>query len=368
MKPTPVDFEIAADQKLSRHPELISIHSVDREKIGVAVGQRIHFNTEEGPLFLQVISGEKPGPAKVAPTVFQTLLKKPVEYTIPPITLGCDPEFFLVYRNSLISAASYLLHASQVGCDGSLGELRPTYGTHESQVTANLHKLITSIPKHLQDRNGAPRLIIKSDIRFEAHSYFKGLAAGFHVHLGLPPEILHSKPETHLRCLKHLVRCLDWYVSTLLVNLEPDTNRRCGRSNYGLPGNYRTSNITLEYRTPGAFYLRSPVLSEGLLATSLLVTETFIDRLRDVSRDFTRLAKLSESDLHEILPVPRPELVKYTLMDPEKRMAIRATPRILDKLRGLPNYIKHQNGIDKFSKEVEKGNPPSPNLKDNWRN
>lgn len=267
-----------------------------------------------------------------------------------------------------MSAATYLPFHGQVGSDGGLGELRPAYDTHESKVVSNLGDLIRQIPRRVvrQDwAKGFPRS--GSELNFEAHSYLEGLAAGFHVHIGLPPELLHTKKEVHEKSLNHLVRALDWYLATLLVPLEPSNSRRCGRSNFGLPGDYRLSNITLEYRTPGGFYLRNPTLAGGLLGISLLIAESFVSRLREISKDFLKLGQISERELQEVIRIPRPELIRYALMDQNKALAMKAIPKVINALRGLPDYPKHQYAVERFVKVVEEGVSPDANLITNWR-
>ena len=256
------------------------------------------------------------------------------------------------------SAASYLPFAGQIGCDGGLAELRPTYGVHEDEVADSLRQLISKIPEKIGQTKG---------LSYEAHSYYSDLAAGFHVHIGLPPEMVHTKNTFHKAAVEYLVRCLDWYVSSLAAPLEINPKRRCSESGYGQPGDYRMSNYTLEYRTPGGILLRGPTLARGLLGACLLVAEHFVNRVLPSSRELLDLDKLTPDDLSTALPIPRPALIRHALRDPKLELLNKALPRIVSTLRGMPEYDKHSPGVEEFIRVVEARKLPTPNIMDNWR-
>lgn len=360
-------LEVVADRRLETRPDVLVLPLPLRTTLGVIPGQRIVFRRGEQEVVLLVLSG--PGElARAAPATTQLLRGRDLEVRIPDITLGCDPEFFIFWRGRQMSAATYLPFRGQIGADGGLGELRPRYGTHESRVVSNLGRLIPAIPGRMRRSRWATGFPEDGrQMSYEAYSYREGIAAGFHVHLGLPPELLHLEAEMNSNALVHLVRCLDWYASVPLTLLEVDNQRRCGRTPYGLPGDYRITNFSLEYRTPGAFYLRHPVLAGGLLGLSLAVAEHFVSRLREPSRDFTALERLTPSDLQAVLRIPRPELIQGTLIAEDKQVSRRAFPEIRRRLTGFLSYPRHAASLEKFFSAVETGFCPSPYLTENWR-
>jgi len=64
--------------------------------------------------------------------------------TVNNITLGCDPELFLVDRrnNGMVCARTYFGKSGDVGNDGMLLEFRPLPSTDENVVTDNIMNLI----------------------------------------------------------------------------------------------------------------------------------------------------------------------------------------------------------------------------------
>ncbi|KKN37503.1 hypothetical protein LCGC14_0762750 [marine sediment metagenome] len=344
-----------------------------RTELGVLVGQFIQIRGAE-TVILQ-IGGCSPlfRAAFVNAENFAKINGPNVQFKILDVTLGCDPEFFIIQGNGphndqIMSAATYLPFHGQIGCDGCLGELRPHYGRHEDEVVREIQGLVPQIPGHMKRSSWAKTLPTDgSAFRYEAHSYFFARSAGFHVHLGIPPEILNTRKDFNRVAIDHLIRCLDWYVSVPLVPLEDNPMRRLGRTQYGLPGDYRPNNITLEYRTPGAFYLRTPSLARGLLGLTLMVTETVVSRLKIASRNFIDLRKLTKTDLQEILPVPSAGTIRSTLLAESVTPAKRELDRIHKQLTELPNYGKHARTVEGFFREVDEGRRPGPNLLHNWK-
>ncbi len=267
-----------------------------------------------------------------------------------------------------MSANAYLPYNGVIGCDGNLGELRPHYGRHEDHVVSTLQQLIGRIPASLKETSWAnhPPSSSKS-FRYEAHSYYFGRPAGFHIHLGIPPEILNTRRDFNRGVIRHMVRCLDWYVSVPLVPLEDNSCRRRGQTNYGLPGDYRPTDITLEYRTPGAFYLRTPKLAAGLLGLCLMVTETVVSRLKIVSKNFVDLKNVSAADLQEILPLPKSDTIKEVLLAESEKPARKEIETLRPKLMALPSYPKHERAIEEFFTIIDRGAKPGPNLLHNWK-
>ncbi len=341
-----------------------------RRELGVLVGQFLQLQGEE-ELVLEVgpAIDDTQESAYVSPVIFEKIRGSNIEFKVLDVTLGCDPEFFIKWKGQFISAATYLPGDGEIGSDGGLGELRPMYGSHEDQVVANLQRLIPNIPakmKRAQWARGFP--VDARAFTYEAHSYHLELAAGFHIHLGIPPEILLTKNSFNRAAMNHLVRCLDYYVSVPAIPLEVSHERRLSKNQYGKPGDYRPSNITLEYRTPGAFFLRTPKLAAGLMGVALAITETAVSRMKTASHNFTQLHKLTDVELHEILPKPSSAEVKSLLVNPDCRAAQKEIPQLRRRLEELPTYSEHQRSIKDFFSVVDKLKRPSPDLMANWKN
>lgn len=363
-----MQFDIAPQAGIRRGE--ISLPDNVRLELGVLVGQFLQIKAGSSELVLRItwprsLSQEL---ALVSELDYREVEGQPLQYNILEVTLGCDPEFFIFWNERRISAATYLPFAGEIGSDGELGELRPMYGRHESQVVANLAHLIPQIPHKLKRSAWATGFPENGrSFKYEAHSYLGNVAAGFHVHLGIPPEILNTRQDFNRAALNHMVQCLDWYVSVPLVPLEVRHERRTGRSAYGKPGDYRPSNVTLEYRTPGAFYLRSPRLASGLLGLSLLLVENIVSRLKVASQGFTNLHRLSPSDLHEIMPKPDPNKIREVLVHPNTSVARKEMDGIRSAVQGLPSYGKHREAVDGLFRAVDEGYKPEANLLLNWK-
>lgn len=364
-----MNFDIQPHARVEDN-QIIRLPQKMREEMGLVVGQFMQIRGKE-TLVLQIMGNLDVFHecAYVSPHNFERIKgSSTVEFKILDVTLGCDPEFFILWNKTLISAATYLPFQGEIGADGNLGELRPMYARHEDDVVKNLAALIPQIPGKMKKSawaKGFPEDGSKFNI--EAHSYHHGLAAGFHVHMGIPPEILNTRKEFSRAAMNHLVKCLDWYVSVPLVPLEVRSERRLGSTSYGKPGDYRPSNLTLEYRTPGGFYLRTPTLARGMMGLCLMVAENVVSRMKAASNNFSRLNKLTPSDLHEIMPLPPAEQIKGVLLSKEPFTAQSHMSAIQKHLSTLPTYGKHQQTVEDFFSVVGSGQVPGPNLIENWK-
>ncbi len=353
-------------QKDARH---VSLPRKLREEMGVLVGQRLQLRGAN-EVILEICDTLRPlqRSAYVGPEIFKKIQGASIEFKVLDVTLGCDPEFFIMWGDRYIVASNYLPFKGQIGSDGGLAELRPMYGRHEDQVVANLRSLISRIPQSIHKAKwlaGFP-----SDGReftYQGHSYFRGIPAGFHVHLGIPPEILNTRKDFNRAAINHIVLCLDWYVSVPLIPLEVSHQRRVDNGQYGKPGDYRPTNVTLEYRTPGGFYLRSPELTRGLLGLALMLTETIVSRMKVASNGFINLHKLTEADLQEIMPTPEKARIKAVLNHKDPNRALNELPMMYEQLMKLPNFKQHQGAVETFFRAVRNKQQTSPNLLHNWK-
>lgn len=347
----------------------ISLSEELKKELNVIDGQFIKLNNKNSEVVLEiegpVHTGQKD--AYVNPNNYSRLDLSSLEFKILTVTLGCDPEFFILWKDRIISAATYLPYSGAVGADGTLGELRPPYAKNEYRLTENIQSLISQIPSKMRRKSwasgfpedGKPFSIL-------GHSYFRGLAAGFHIHLGIPPEILNTRKDFNRTAMNYIIQCLDWYLSVALIPLEENHNRRLGTTKYGKPGDYRTSNCTLEYRTPGGFYLRSPVLTKGILGIALLVTENIVSQMKNLSNNFVDLQRLTMEDFRKIIPIPDSKQIRTTLLSKEVSVSQNYIPEIKNTLSNLRNYKVHSSSVENFFREVEELRMPEPNLMNNW--
>jgi hypothetical protein len=364
-----MDFDIQPSELLCEADQTIALPQKLRMEMGLLVGQFMQISGKK-KLILRIGDSidESHTCAYVSASDFHKIEGQQVEFEILDVTLGCDPEFFVMWGNVPICANTYLPFQGQIGADGNLGELRPMYALHEDEVTQNLGALIPKIRARMKRSEWATGFPLDGRrFKIEAHSYHNGMAAGFHVHMGIPPEILNTRKDFSRAAMNHLVKCLDWYVSVPLVPLEVSSGRRIGTTSYGKPGDYRPSNTTLEYRTPGGFYLRTPTLTRGMLGLCLMVAESVVSRMKAASKNFTALNKLSCTDLHDIMHIPPTNQIKSALLSKDTHEAQNHLDRIQEELSTLPTYKTHQRSVEEFFSEVRVGKAPIPDLIRNWK-
>jgi len=364
-------FNIRLSEKAE--PGTILVSPIMAEELGIVEGQFLQVQGKERQILKSKIAqGLSPEEARemlawVAAESFEKIRGSEAPIEVLEITLGCDPEYFILNNREVINAHAYLPFQGEIGCDGTLAELRPHYGRHENEVTRTLGGLISRVPASLKREGWAGSLPSGRNFSYEAHSFYAGFPAGFHVHLGLPPEVLNTRVEFNRTTLNHLVRCLDWYVSVPLLPLEVAHQRRLSRGKYGKPGDYRPSSLTLEYRTPGAFYLRTPNLARGLMGLCLSVAEDLITKVKKASSDYVKLDKLTPTDLNSLLEIPKAETILSTLGTREPEKARSLLPGIYSAISKLTSFSRHKESIEEFFRIVEKGEKPSPFLVANWK-
>ena len=213
------------------------------------------------------------------------------------ITLGCDPEVFLVdiTNNNVIAANRYLSKHGSVGNDGLLLEFRPNPSTDADTVCRTLWSLIikarSMLAKYPESRN----------MIFIAGSGYKGLTAGFHLHYGFPTPLLR---KTHVSRL--MTSVFDFYVG--VPSIVPEGNVDIGRRTkefveYGKPGGFRVSSRSFEFRLPGGINMKHPVLARGLLALGSVVAEDMASRLNTWTNRFAYMEEVGkEPDLRGLYP------------------------------------------------------------------
>lgn len=204
------------------------------------------------------------------------------------IMIGCDPEFFITDARTgfHISAGNFFTHQGEIGNDVGLGELRPRPNFTADGLVLELAHLIGRVAIHLNNR----RWMQDTPIKLIAASFWNNSAAGFHMHFGLPRNMLGFRNEA-VTIQKSIVRVLDYYVGVPSILPEGDTDwRRRARTlavSYGKPGDYRIKPNTLEYRVPGGHLLRHPILTAGLFSISLVVMKDVLSRMSAYTENFS---------------------------------------------------------------------------------
>ena len=350
-----------------------------RAELGINVGEHINMDTKDGTkiklLAEQALVADveqDPMAAYVSQSVFEVLALKDIidsKYVVnikDNITLGTDPEYFIVNfkRNEVIHPARFFNKYGDVGHDGMLAEIRPTPDVSAAKLVSNIAFCLTKA----RDLMRAHPLGQDPNLKMAAASHFRGYTAGFHLHYGLPKEILNLY-NTKRMILKQLVRTLDYYVGVPSIIPEgiADSSRRstpfCG---YGKVGDFRADYRTLEYRVPGGSLLRHPDLAEGLIGLGALVVEDVISRLRIATNDFKELGSIqTPEDLNEIYPnVPSMETLFQTVCVPHVDTARDQLERIHNDIQNMVSYNRRKASADKFFDNIER--PYSCYLEDNW--
>ena len=279
-----------------------------REHLGFELGQFIELRTNTNNLIsLQVMQAFKEDlltsefSSYVTTVMFKQLHCGDNSYdfeVVNDITLGTDPEFFLLSGAKLVPATRYFSKWQPVGSDGMLAELRPAPSVDEDVVVSNIKTMFTQA-RSVVDKRGHRHIV------FHASSEYAGVTAGFHLHYGLPKAILGDNMENRV-VLSQMVRALDYYVGlpcTLQEGIK-GCHRRCSTFlPYGKAGDFRLDNRTLEYRVPGGIMLKNPLLTRGLLALGAVVVEDVISRVKHCTDNFVNKMIMNTSEsLNKLYP------------------------------------------------------------------
>jgi hypothetical protein len=287
------------------------------------------------------------------------------------ITLGCDPEVFLVNRNTgkVIVAHKFFRKYGQVGHDGMLLEFRPNYSTDEETLTHNIYGLIKRARGDLNHfEEGRQALILGA-------SSIGGLTAGFHLHFGLPYK-LQNKNNKKLHVMAGVItKVLDYYVGIPAIAQEGNDDvarRTLPYVEYGKPGGYRLSKRTFEFRLPGGICMAHPILTKGLITLGSVVMEDLVSRLSVCTNGFEELSKmLTEQKFREVYPeLPDTSTMYGLICNSRIEPALNRIDRILETLQQMVGY-KHNNrdvALENFFNCIYNGTKFSKNIEENWRN
>jgi len=301
------------------------------------------------------------------------------------ITLGCDPELMIIDKTTgdLISAQYYLglTKWKQVGYDGLLLELRPSPSTDEAIVIDNISKLLVQARGALNKCQQFPNLMMAGISSFGGRAavatnyatkqaiYHKDyLTAGFHVHFGIPKEILGSH---RWFVAKQVVKALDYYVGfpAIIPEGSNDSYRRTVQGiAYGKPGQFRQDHNTFEYRTPGAALMKHPVLAQGLIGLGAVVMEDVVSRIKVITEDYTKLNEISEdADIKILYPnLPHMTEIFRSICSPTTDQAKTHLDIIRRDIEKMVGYGRRADSITNFFNNIE--TEFSFDVENNWRN
>ena len=260
----------------------------------------------------------------------------PIE-VINTINLGADPEYFLLDLNGgLLDARAYFTKWDMVGTDGLLGEIRPSPDLCSKVVTANIGKLLDTAKKAVGD-----------DVSMVASSFHRGISAGFHLHFGIPQEILNKKDEFSTM-IRSVVRALDFYlapISTIVEGSNESGRRSAPSLTYGKVSDYRVRHNTLEYRVPGGCLLKHPILTGGLLALGATIVEDAISRYKVLTNDFTDFG--NEIEIADVYPnIPDLKELFRIICTPDSSLARQYLTNIREDVSKMLGYEKRKTEID----------------------
>jgi len=374
-----------------------------RRSLGIHVGETLYMKTtDNGNLVLTVYPALSQDEwydsesAFVVKRIFDRVNlenKKKTESNLKPveggISLGCDPEFVLVdtstglvvRANSIVGGGLY----SKIGSDDGLVEIRPDPAMNEHQLVENMRELIVGAKEKVdQTMEGAKLRKNKSwyaekELCFEGHSFKKGYKkpfyCGFHLHFGLHPRLRIGKKNVNYRAvecfLASTVMALDYFVAipAVIPETENDSFRRLN-GKYGQPGDFKHNKFfTLEYRVPGGYHMRSPLLSKGLISLGALAVEDIMTKAQEITNGFTKLSKLSSYvQMRELYPqLPDYKILKQALTSKDVNLAKELFKDLASKLEFMIRYEDRKEALAPFIDYLISGNYNiSANIEDNW--
>lgn len=288
------------------------------------------------------------------------------------ITLGCDPELFLVSKHDgrVINPRDMgFLKSGEVGSDQGLLEVRPVPSVDEWTVASNLWWCLRRARLMLDKRKKPDG----KSVAMVASSYYKGHAAGFHLHFGIPTELMGGADGGKRWNFKNqIARVLDYYVGlpSIIPEGEHDNIRRSKPDVvYGKPGEWRQEGITLEYRVPGGYMLRHPILTVGLLGLGAIVVQDVLSRMAACTDNFKRLEVVKcFTDLKEVYPNVPDVFELYKVCTSKSIKPARAyLDTVLKDITQMVGFEKRKNSIEKMFKCIYDGTSFSPAIEESWR-
>jgi hypothetical protein len=292
--------------------------------------------------------------------------------SLETITLGADPEFFLVNADTNHAITFGVIqqikrqfneYQRDIGMDGAgfIGEFRPVPSRTPKELSNNIKDLLVRTDRLISQAVRLNKLQQPVDKwRLCGHSFFQEKPAGFHIHIGLPKPILSNKEY-----LYSLVRSLDYFLGIPCLLIDKQFERRIkipGRrftGNYGKAFSCKYSNITLEYRMPGGFHLRSPHLSDGILSIAALISEDFIARAKAL--------KKSKVDEIRLYSTPQYGELQEAFNKIEHPNTMPWFEDIRNKTERMISFNKYKEPISLFFGIIDKNTEITEDILSNWQ-
>ena len=268
------------------------------------------------------------------------------------VTIGCDPEFILVSnQRKIVEAGRVFKREGQIGNDAGLGELRPDPSIDTPGLMRNIQSLIKRIPSITEHRP-------------YGFTSIRGWMLGFHVHLGIPQEVLSYASEKHHQFMRSLIYVMDFFVGVPSVLADKSDARRLSLGPYGKGGDYRIKECTIEYRTPGGIHLSHPEYTRTLLETSHVVCKDIIGRGMLLTKGWSRMENFySFSDVSRAYNIPSSKELLRAINNPDRAELRELNSRAEEEVKKLHGYGRSERFIAPFFKpRVER----SHSLLDNW--
>lgn len=270
--------------------------------------------------------------------VEQLGIDKPDTNTVNDLTLGMDPEAFIIDEAGHIVNAAYYFKGFKIGSDCGLLEFRPNPSTTPAGVVDNLYSLINKASKTL-----SPRWL---DI--VAASSFNFKPAGFHLHFGY-----NSGLKNHISQIKLVGSLLDYLIGILVLTKETRQDKfRRGSSNYGHPGDVKRSRVSFEYRVPGGRLMESPILATGIVSIAEIAVKDFLLKCNNITENLKYPERFENyKQLQEIYPLMSSEdLIHEVLTNTTSTETYlhKMVDNIICTIQGLAGYKNRKKEIEMF--------------------
>lgn len=332
---------------------LLTLQIVEAYKEDIAINQSAAFVTTEAYNNLYITNME-----------FQEV------QPVTGITLGCDPELYLIdsLTDNIVGANRFIKEKyGDVGYDGLLMEIRPMPSTEVKGLTTNIYNLLLQARRKINEQPEGMYISMKA-----ASCYKNGITAGFHLHYGLPTILLHK--QYNVRTIARLmVMVLDYYVGlpSIIAEGKDDVLRRTiPYIKYGKPGGYVLDNRTLEYRLPGGYMLRHPILTEGLIALGITVVEDLVSRIKVCTDCFVSLNEVKTlNDIYQLYPnLPTIELLYHFICNPDDAPARTQLKTIVTDVKQMVGYNEKSQYIEPLFTTLLNNIKFDNKIEENWRN
>ena len=355
---------------------ILRIPASYRARLGLCVGDFTHLKCVDGVHEMFQVAeafredvARNPNTAYATTKVYESVVggrSNSEIHLVSDITLGCDPEMYMVDRVSgnIVAAYRYLPKNGPIGHDGFLLEFRPNPSIHAYEVCDNLWKLICLARKVFNKKPEGNRITIA------AGSSYGGMTAGFHLHYGLPRGLLGRRPGTY-NVAKLMTAAFDYYVGipSILPEGNTDVTRRTAKHvRYGKPGEYRLDHRTFEFRMPGGVNMIHPVLARGLMSLGAVVAQDVASRINTCTDSFTNLKELSSAlDMRELYP-NLPDVGEFyaTITSPDISAARHHFETVKEDVRKMVGYEERAEDVEAYFEVLTRGLVFSNNVEHNW--